>query len=206
MVNSGLTPFVLSSYPMGLRSPVLLRQNIAALLRARGQTQKDLAAWCGYSKSWLNQILRDDRKPRPAGHKERVIHVRDLDRIADFFGVAAYQLFLPGVSAFSERRKGLERRAGTERRQGRGDVAPTPLRSLHDALAVLVRQLEDETYMRRLVSTLDEQLRAQRSQRAPNSATADRGSSGGTRPTTAKPKGKTPTTERPAATKGTSGG
>ena len=39
-----------------------------------------------------------------------------LDRIADFFGIATYQLLQPGISPLTERRSGLDRRLGRDRR------------------------------------------------------------------------------------------
>jgi hypothetical protein len=54
----------------------------------------------------LSQIFTND---------ERNLPLKYLDRIADFFGLATYQLFQPGISARYERRK-AERRTGRDRR------------------------------------------------------------------------------------------
>lgn len=85
----------------------LLKQNIDALLKARGQKRKELAAWCRRSESWLSQIFTDD---------ERNLPLKYLDRIAMFFGLATYQLFQPGISPLTERRVGPDRRSGKDRR------------------------------------------------------------------------------------------
>jgi transcriptional regulator with XRE-family HTH domain len=85
----------------------LLSENIRSLLRGRGQTQHDLAMWCRNSDVWLSFIL--------AG--KRGVSLEDLDRIADFFGLQTYELFLPGVSHLTERRR-VQRRSGLERREG----------------------------------------------------------------------------------------
>lgn len=91
-----------------MKADRMLAENISALLRERGQRQRDLAQWCHHSDVWISAIL--------AG--KRAAHMKDLDRIADFFGIATYQLFQPGISRFTERRSGKERRAGRDRRVG----------------------------------------------------------------------------------------
>ena len=90
-----------------MRANLLLKTNIQSLLRARGNNQKDLAQWCRRSESWLSHIFKDP---------DREIPTKYLDRIADFFGLATYQLFQPGVGRSTERRTGMDRRQGGERR------------------------------------------------------------------------------------------
>lgn len=85
----------------------LLAENIRSLLKGRGQTQHDLAMWCRNSDVWLSFILSG----------KRGVSLEDLDRIADFFGLHTYELFLPGVSHLTERRT-VQRRSGLERREG----------------------------------------------------------------------------------------
>ena len=91
-----------------MKAAALLKRNIDTLLRARRQTRKDLAQWCRRSESWISKVFR---------HEQREIPLKYLDRIADFFGLATYQLFQPGISALTERRMQIERRAGRDRRQ-----------------------------------------------------------------------------------------
>ena len=50
------------------------------------------------------------------GSPERGVPLKHLDRIADFFGIATYQLLQPGISPLTERRSGRERRTGHDRR------------------------------------------------------------------------------------------
>lgn len=89
----------------------LLKANIDGLLRERHLTRHDLAQWCRKSDAWLSKILSDSPTDQARG-----LPMKYLDRIADFFGVAAYQLFQPGLSGIvGERRKG-ERRTGKDRR------------------------------------------------------------------------------------------
>lgn len=89
-----------------LKAPILLAQNIRALLNARKQTAKSLAVWCRHSEPWIGKFLKGERE----------VQLADLDRIADFFGIATYQLFQPGISSVTERRAGRDRRAGNDRR------------------------------------------------------------------------------------------
>jgi transcriptional regulator with XRE-family HTH domain len=116
---------------MGLKAVYILKKNIDALLQARGQKRKELAQYCGRTEAWMSQIFT---KP----HRE--IPLKYLDRIADFFGLAPYQLFQPGISPLTERRKGGDRRSGVDRRVI--DVA--------DVRAVVPSQAELEQRMRAL--------------------------------------------------------
>lgn len=90
-----------------MKASFLLKTNIDALLKARHQSRHDLALWCRRSDAWLSKILGKDNRNIPLEY---------LDRIADFFGLATYQLFQPGISPLLERRKGSDRRAGRDRR------------------------------------------------------------------------------------------
>lgn len=89
-----------------LNALTLLRRNIESLLYGRKESQASLAWALGHDKSWLNKFLKGDRE----------IQLKDLDRIADFFGIATYQLFQPGISPLTERRNGPDRRSGKDRR------------------------------------------------------------------------------------------
>lgn len=97
-----------------LRASLLLLQNIRDLLARRRQDQRDLAMWVGHHETWLSKILNEDRSVR----------LKDLDKIADFFGLEPYQLFSPGISPLTERRRG-ERRSGRERRAGHDRRQPS---------------------------------------------------------------------------------
>jgi len=91
-----------------VKSGYLFKHNIDALLRARGQTRHDLAMWCRRTDAWLSKIL---------GKDDRNLPMKYLDRIADFFGLATYQLFQPGITPLTERRH-TERRLVYDRRIG----------------------------------------------------------------------------------------
>lgn len=94
-----------------LRALPLLKQNIRTLLGVRKEDQVTLARYCGHSKAWINKFLNE---------QDVEVQLKDLDRIADFFGIATYQLFQPGISALTERRIASERRSGRDRRIGHG--------------------------------------------------------------------------------------
>lgn len=89
-----------------LRADVLLARNIRALLIARNVDDSALAAWCGHRPAWLSKILSG----------ERGMQLKDLGRVADFFGLAVYELFQYGIDQSLERRRRC-RRAGEDRRK-----------------------------------------------------------------------------------------
>lgn len=114
-----------------MKAALLLKNNLDTLLRGRHQSRKDLAMWCHRSESWLSQIFTDP---------EREVPLKYLDRIADFFGVATYQLFQPGVSAITERRH-ADRRSGRDRRLSRATInaLPTDLSNAEIGLVAKLR-------------------------------------------------------------------
>lgn len=87
----------------------VLRENVRALLKLQNKSQLDLSMACGHpSKSWANKFINGARE----------VQLEDLDRIAQFFHVETYQLFVPGIAGHTERRSGRDRRSGSERRIG----------------------------------------------------------------------------------------
>jgi transcriptional regulator with XRE-family HTH domain len=126
----------------------ILSKNIRALLEARHQTQRDLAEWCRFDESWMSKLLSatDAAKGLPLKH---------LDRIADFFGLATYQLFQPGISGITERRSGQDRRSGHDRRISakQRDAPTTPIRHVavtteDEKVLADLHALDYETYQR----------------------------------------------------------
>lgn len=111
-----------------LRADYLLVENIRTLLSVRGIDDSALAIWCGHKPAWLSKILS----------KERGMPVRELGKVADFFGLTVSQLFQPGISPLTERRINTrrcekDRRSGIDRRRPdedrprvHGDVDPFP--------------------------------------------------------------------------------
>lgn len=121
-----------------LKAHLILKTNIDSLLAARRLKRKDLAAYCRRTESWLSQIFTDPERNMP---------LKYLDRIADFFGLATYQLFQPGISRMAERRSGRERRSGFDRRVSRaGEI----LETLPDygELEQHIRRLSPDEYRR----------------------------------------------------------
>lgn len=113
------------------RALVILKRNLHALLTARKESQVALARHVRHSKAWINKFLNDQTDTVE-------IQIKDVDRIASFFGVEPYQLFQPGISALTERRHGSDRRSGTERRVGHSGRELAILRTeldKHPALA-----------------------------------------------------------------------
>src|SRR5688572_12520887 len=90
-----------------LKPELLLAENIRTLLYRRHLSASALAVWCGHGNSWISKIISGGRGAQ----------LKDLGRIADFFGLTVAQLFQHGISEIAERRK-CERRTGTERRAG----------------------------------------------------------------------------------------
>lgn len=111
----------------GLKATVIMRENVKSLLLARKESQSDLAKWLRHTRSWINKFLNGERQ----------MQMKDLDRVADFFGIATYQLFQPGISALTERRK-RDRRSNRERRIGHTmrelEILRTAVAPLHNAL------------------------------------------------------------------------
>ncbi len=143
-----------------LKASELLKHNIGALLQARGQTKPELARWCRRSRSWMDKIFSEDRREVP---------LKYLDRIADFFGIATYQLFQPGISPLTERRK-AERRSGQDRRVSRAVLSEK--RGDTDLMQVIraLSQPGREQAIAELMKILDRELRPPRA--IPGSAAA----------------------------------
>jgi hypothetical protein len=99
------------------RADVLLSMNIRALLAARRMDAIALASWCGHKAPWISKILS----------LERGVQVKDLGRIADFFGLDVCDLFQRGITPLTERRRTQrrsegERRSIIDRRQPKGNI------------------------------------------------------------------------------------
>lgn len=109
-----------------LRADYLLAENIRTLLNVRRIEASALAVWCGHKPAWISKILSG----------ERGMPVKELGRVADFFGLTVCDLFSPGISPLTERRsrqrrQAQDRRTGHERRGSKRqsihpDVNPFP--------------------------------------------------------------------------------
>lgn len=91
-----------------MKAQYIIVQNIRALLVARGAAAKDLAFFAGHQPAWLSKILSG----------ERGIQCEDVDKIADFFGLTAADMFSYGIAPLLERRKAERRVNLGDRRQG----------------------------------------------------------------------------------------
>ncbi len=90
---------------MALRATEQLRQNLKALLLARGVSQKSISMRLKTTPSMISKFLKGTRG----------LNMEMIDVIADELGVESYQLFTPGIA--TERRSGFERRSGEDRRK-----------------------------------------------------------------------------------------
>lgn len=97
-----------------VKSRYLLAQNIRALIRARGTSDRALAAFCGHSGAWLSKVLKLDGDPRD--HRE--MSMADMDKVADFFGLQVSDLLSYGIASVLERRRAERRSRQGDRRQG----------------------------------------------------------------------------------------
>lgn len=90
----------------------ILRRRVDALLHHSGHTRKDLAIYMRKQPSWTTDFL--------LGHNG--VRLKDLDRLARFFGISVPSLFELDGYRFRDRRRGerrgnvKDRRAGTDRR------------------------------------------------------------------------------------------
>lgn len=114
-------------YDVKLKAEHLLAHNIRALLKERGQKPHDLAFFFRRSDAWISKILNAELAIDPKDR--RGIRIVDLDRFADFFGLATYQLFAPGISPLTERRGGRDRRTGRDRRLSLAQYSSVPART-----------------------------------------------------------------------------
>lgn len=96
--------------PRFLRADLLLAENIRSLLSKRNIDASALALWCGHKPPWISKFLSG----------ERGLQLKDLNKIADFFGLTVAELFQQGISHLTERRhhqrRTRERRSGEDRR------------------------------------------------------------------------------------------
>ena len=94
-------------------SAEILRRRVSALLEFSGRTRKDFAIYLGKHPSWATEFFQG----------RHGVTLKDLDRVARFFGVSVPQLFELDGHRFrdrrrSERRAGRDRRTSGERRKG----------------------------------------------------------------------------------------
>lgn len=121
---------------LAIRSDLMLAKNIRALLHARQIDDSALAAWCGHRPAWLSKILNG----------ERGLRIKELGKIADFFGVEVAQLFQYGIDPLLERRRhqrriNVDRRTGLDRRASQGGSSHVASSSPSDPAVVVAARL-----------------------------------------------------------------
>lgn len=98
---------------MAVSALEILRRRVDALLHHSGQTRKELAVYMGKEPSWTTDFL--------LGHNG--IRLKDLDRLARFFGISVPALFELDGYRFRDRRRAqrrirlADRRGGEDRRK-----------------------------------------------------------------------------------------
>lgn len=100
-------------FAVGINALDLLRRRVGDLLFHSGRTRKDFAIYLGKQPSWSTEFF----------HGRHGVTLKDLDRVARFFGVSIPQLFEIDGYRFRERRN-AQRRTGRERRSGKDRRAP----------------------------------------------------------------------------------
>lgn len=93
---------------MALTALDILRRRVAALLQSSGHTRKDLATYLGKQPSWSTEFFQG----------RHGVTVKDLDKLARFFGVSVPSLFEIDGHRFRDRRRAQRRRSGPDRRSG----------------------------------------------------------------------------------------
>lgn len=144
-----------------LKALYLLRENIRYLLDKRHESQTALAQFCGHQKAWINKFLNDRNIING-----REVSIADMDKIAQFFGLAVYQLFQPGISALGERRSASDRRSGQDRRIGHTGRHLAWLADEHSKLGgargggAALRPSADDPAIQRLVADFERRITA----------------------------------------------
>lgn len=156
-----------------MKANQLLKHNIDTLLKERHQTRRDLASAVRQSLDpkkidpWISKIF---------GSPDAEFQTKYLDRIADFFGFSVYQLFQPGISHLTERRKHLDRRSGRDRRishlgrQIHAALSPASAHITEEDIADLIRlralTADSRAVIRQEIDTLDRAEREAAAQRS----------------------------------------
>lgn len=146
-----------------LKTPVLMKRNIKALLKHRGRTQGELARFLKYRDkddknidSWMSHVLDED-------DAKRELPMELWDRAAEFLGVDTYHFFIPGIAQNmdTERRGLADRRSWKERRKGSSLPArPQELDAMNVLRALPLSELEE--LLRAALKRLDLALRGRR--------------------------------------------
>ena len=90
-------------------SDELLRRRVQALLSHSGHSAKELALYMGKQPSWTTDFM----------HGRHSVTVKDLDRLARFFGLSVPALFEMDGYRFRDRRRDHRRIGMPDRRSGK---------------------------------------------------------------------------------------
>lgn len=149
-----------------LKSRILLKRNLKALLKHRGKRQGELARHLRRkgnddkdADSWISHILDES--------DSRELPMEYWDRAAEFLGVDTYHFFMPGVAnnGETERRSGSDRRHRADRRIGHDLPARPRDLDLMNLIRALPTDAVDEA-IAEVMKILDRALRRQRGKSA----------------------------------------
>lgn len=96
---------------VNLKALYLLKNNIRAIMHARGLRPADVARELKCDPSTIHKLI-DPRRPKLN------IQMEWLDQFHKVFGLEPYEMFLPAITPLTERRTDRNRRSGTDRRVG----------------------------------------------------------------------------------------
>lgn len=162
-----------------IRTQILLKRNLKALIRFRGKTQGGLARFLrrkgeddAHADSWIAHILSE--KPE---YMDRELPMEHWDRAAEYLGVDTYQFFIPGIAEndSTERRSGDDRRKRADRRLG--TALPATERQLD--LMNLIRALPEDCIDQAIGKVMEVLDAALRRRRAKSASVGGQGNTGG---------------------------
>ncbi len=172
-----------------IRSQILMKRNIKALLRHRGKTAGGLARFLRHkgqddkdADSWMSHILDET-------DLKRELPMELWDKAAEYLGVDTYHFFLPGIAhnEITERRSGEDRRTRDDRRIGQDLPARPRDLDLMNVIRLLPHDSVEEA-IRAVLKILDEAVLRRRAR--PASAGGQENTSGNDAPTHAPKRGQ----------------
>ncbi len=146
-----------------IKSQILMKRNLKALIRHRGKTAGGLARFLrrkGHddkdADSWMSHILDES-------DLKRELPMEMWDRAAEYLAVDTYHFFLPGIAnnEITERRSGTDRRQRNDRRLGQdlpsrerevdlmGVIRLLPPDALEEAIRAVMKILDGAVLRRR---------------------------------------------------------
>lgn len=178
------TSFVIEVYAVErIKTQILLKRNLKALLKHRGKTQNGLARILRPPRendesadSWMSHILNEKEL-------DRELPMELWDKAADYLGVDTYHFFIPGIAENdeTERRSGRDRRTRADRRMGTTLPARPRDLDLMNLIRALPRDAVEEA-IGAVMKILDRALQRRRAIPASGGDQGNRDETGATTP------------------------